>query len=129
MSRGRGLFTHSPSPARPALSAGINAQSYAQSQDRIDIAQSIAQRFPLKMASRKSPPKPAAESKTDKVAANMYLDRELKSAALDFVAGLGYSLSEYVAEMLEVQLIRAGKRKPRKPVVEPVPELLERKRE
>lgn len=59
---------------------------------------------------------------------NLSIDRELKRDSVEFVSALGYTISEYVTAFLEVQLIKAGKRQPRKPVVEPVPELLIKKK-
>lgn len=104
-----------------------NAQSTAQRQDGIDIAHAIAQWFPLKMRQRISRPEAGEEPKANYVPTNISLEEGLKNEALRFVADKGYRFSEYIAAMLEVQLIAAGRWKPKKPRIEPMPELLKKK--
>lgn len=80
------------------------------------------------MSSRKSLPAPEPDQIERKVPTNIGLEPKLKSDALEFVKHLGVSLSDYIAEMLEVQLIAAGRRKAKKPVIHPMPHLLTKKK-
>lgn len=71
--------------------------------------------------SHRKPPAPTKE------ATNIGLDPELKTKGIAWLAKMNSSLSKFVEEALEVHLIAAGEMKPRKPLVQVVPELLKKK--
>lgn len=79
------------------------------------------------MTSRKLLARITPEPEEKKVPTNIGLEPTLKSDALKWLAEMNSNLSEFVAEALEVHLIAAGKRKPKKPMVQVIPELLKKK--
>lgn len=70
---------------------------------------------------------PNTEPKPVMTTLNLSIEKELKADAMALIEELGFKAAEYIAAFLEIQLIAAGKRPPKKPIVEPVPELLVRK--
>lgn len=70
---------------------------------------------------------PNTEPKPVMTTLNLSIEKELKADAVAYIESLGYKAAEYITAFLEIQLIQAGIRPPKKPIVEPVPELLVRK--
>lgn len=74
---------------------------------------------------RKKPAPAAPPSDNEYERTNLTLRKRIKTPAIAFVEGLGYSLSEYFEKLLEVQMVEAGVLEPE---IKPVPELLKKRK-